>query len=306
MIGIIGSTASGKTGLAIEVCRAFDGEILGADASQVYRGMQIGTGQASEAELAGCRHHLVDVVNPDEPFDLAAYVGLADAVIGDIQGRGRNVVLCGGTGLYLRGLVHGVCEAPPASPEVRADLRAKLEAGQVEALHAELALVDPVSARRMKPRDGQRIERALGVFRSHGRPLSEWQAAHGFNSVRYPVAWVGLRWPRARLVERIEQRIDCMLEAGWVEEVQRLVADGYGANLRSMRALGYGFIAQHLAGELSLDEAREKTLIATRQYARRQMTWFKKMDGVTWFDAPICLDEVLQWIEKTKPWEGRS
>lgn len=293
LVAIVGPTAAGKTGLAIAVCRHFDAELVGVDASQVYRRLDIGTGKATASELGGVRHHLIDVVDPDARFDAAAYARHADAAIADIVGRGHRVVLCGGTGLYLRALIDGLCDAPPVEAGVRAAIASRIEAGELSALHGELAEVDPTAAARIAPGDGQRIERALGVFRTTGRPLSAWQAEHAAAPPRYPVRIFGVDWPREVLQARIERRVDAMFAAGWVDEVRGLIADGYGPALRSMQALGYRFIVAALAGEMTLDEARHRTLVATRRYAKRQRTWFRKASIEARFTGPIEPGEVI-------------
>ncbi len=287
LLVVVGPTAVGKTALALDLCRRFDAELVGADASQVYVGLDIGTGKATPAELGGVRHHLIDVVAPDQPFDAGAYVAAADAAIADITARGRRVVVCGGTGLYVQALVQGLCEAPPASPAVREALQAALARDGTPAIHAELAAVDPAAAARIGPRDAQRIERALGVYRTTGRALSDWQAEHRAAGPRYRHRTVGLRLPRAQLYARIEQRVDAMLAAGWLAEVEALMAAGHGPSLRAMTALGYRALAGVVAGERRLADARHETLVATRRYAKRQMTWFNKVEGLRWLEPPV-------------------
>lgn len=287
LLCIVGPTATGKTGLAVEIASRWGGEIVGCDASQIYRGLDIGTGKATAEELGGVAHHLIDVVEPDAAFDAAAYVRAADAAIADIRARGRRPIVCGGTGLWLRALLHGLCEAPPVRPDVVDELRARIDAGEVEVLHAELAAVDPAAAGRIATRDRQRIERALGVYRTTGRPLSEWQAAHRFGAARHPAVMVGLDVPQAELRERIERRVQGMLEAGLVTEVRGLVARGFGPALRSMSAIGYRAMAAHVEGALSLERAVELMVRDTRRYAKRQRTWFRRQVGVTWWTPPV-------------------
>lgn len=296
LICVVGPTAAGKTALAVELARWLDGEVVGCDASQLYVGLDIGTGKARPAEMSGVPHHLIDVAPPDHPIDAAAYARLADAAIASIHARGRRVVVCGGTGLYLRALVEGLCPAPPIDPAVRADLRARLAAGEVGALHAELAQVDPEAAARIGPADGQRIERALGVHRSTGRTLSAWQAEHTPTAPRYATVRVGLDRPRADLDARIERRVDAMFRAGFVDEVRGLVQAGHGPELRSLQAIGYRLVAAALAGETTLDEARAQMKTATRRYARRQRTWFRALEGVRWFEPPVDRGQLADYV----------
>ena len=290
ILAVVGPTASGKTALAVAICRAHNGEIVGADASQVYRGLDIGTGKATVAELEGIEHHLIDIIEPSDHFDAAAYVPWADKAIEEARGRGRRVVLCGGTGLYLRGLIHGLCEAPPTPAGLRDALRTRISAGELPALHEELALVDPRAAQRIAPNDKQRIERALGVFLNTGKPLTEWQDEHRFAAERHQVTWLGVRWPKPLLEQRIIRRVDGMLEDGWVAEVEGLRNAGHRESIKSMQALGYRILSQHLDGELDLAQARERIIIATRRYAKRQMNWFKMKPEIIWLDGPATLE----------------
>lgn len=296
LIAVVGPTASGKTGLAVALCRRFGAEIVGVDASQIYRGLDVGTGKATGAELGGVPHHLVDVVEPGEAFDAAAFIARADAAIAGVRARGRRVVLCGGTGLYLRALVQGLCDAPPVDDTVRATLHARIAAGELATLHAELAAADPVAAARIAPADKQRIERALGVWQTTGRALSDWQAEQAATR-RHDVRPIGIRWDRAALAARIEARVDAMLAAGWVDEVRGLIAAGHEAGVRAMQALGYRLIADHLAGRLTLAEVRARTITATTRYAKRQMTWFRKTPDARWFDGPVDVDAVTRYVE---------
>jgi tRNA dimethylallyltransferase len=301
---VIGPTAVGKTDVAVEICRRHNAEIVGVDASQIYRGMNIGTGKATAAELGEVRHHLIDVADPDDPWDAMRYVRAADAAIADIRSRGRNVVLCGGTGLWLRALLHGLCPAPPLADEIRATLRGRIAAGEVETLHAELAQVDAVAAARIRPQDAQRIERALGVYQTSGKALSAWQAEHGFGELRYPHHMLGLNRPRAALVARIEARVRWMFSHGFVPEVEALIQAGHGPHLRALSALGYRYIAAALAGETSMAQAQALTMIASRRYAKRQMTWFKKLPDVRWFEPPVDAAGVDSYLAEFWPPAG--
>ncbi len=296
LLVIVGPTATGKTALALDIARRHDAEIVGADASQVYRGLDIGTGKASMAELQGVRHHLLDVVDPDVTFDAARYTRLADAAIADIRARGRRVVVCGGTGLYLRALLHGLCDAPPLDPDVRDALRARIEAGDLAALYAELREVDPVAAARVAPRDRQRIERALGVYRTTGRPLTAWQSARVTTAPRHPHVIAGLDVPRDVLGERIAARVRHMFAAGFVDEVRQLLARGCDPSWPSFGALGYRHVVVHLRDGLPLDEAIRLTIRDSERYAKRQRTWFRALSDVTWWTPPPTPDVVDAWV----------
>lgn len=285
---VVGPTGSGKTALAIEICRRYGGEIVGADASQVYRGLDIGTGKATKAELQGVTHHLIDVVEPWEPFDAACFVQKADAAIAEIESRGKRAVICGGTGFYLRALLHGLCEAPPVSPEIQQTLARRLALGELPQLYAELQTVDPDAAAKIAPQDPQRIERALGVYLTCGQTLSSWQKSHAFQADRYPDRLViGLQTTPELLKARIFARVDRMIADGFLEEVRGLMAKGCTESLRSMGALGYRLMVDVIEGRLQLEEARQKLKASTWQYARRQRTWFRAQSDVRWFDLPV-------------------
>ena len=295
LIAVVGPTASGKTGLAVRIAQRWGAEIVGVDASQVYRGMDIGTGKATADELLGVRHHLLDVAHPHDAFDAQRFVTLADAAIAEIRARGQRVVLCGGTGLYLRALLEGLSEVPPVDPEVARVLRARIDAGEVEALHAELGQVDPVAAARIAPRDKQRIERALSVARSTGRSLTEWHAVGAAQGPRHKAKLLGLAWPREALDARIEARVRQMFTRGLIDEVRGLLQSGLEPSARSLKALGYAQSVAHLEGRCSMDEAIAETVLRSRQYARRQETWFKALP-VTWWAPPVADADIAAYL----------
>ncbi len=300
LVVVVGPTSSGKTGLSIGLARALGGEVVCADSVQVYRGMDIGSGKATAEERAAAPHHCLDLVDPDEHFDAAAYVAHADRAISGVAGRGARVILSGGTGLYIKALLRGLLPAPPVDPEVRGRLREEGARLGPEAMHRRLAEVDPALAARLAPRDLPRILRGLEVFETTGRPLSEHQAEHGFGRARYPYVMIGVRWERDVLRERIAARCHAMVDQGLVEEVRRLRSMGYGPGLRSMQSLGYKHMGWVVDGEMDLDRALELQIRDTRRYARRQMTWFRAED-VRWFDAPVQVEEVLEYLRSARP-----
>ena len=297
IIALIGPTGVGKTALALALARRWGAEIVGADASQIYRGLDIGTGKVAPDELGELRHHLIDVAAPDESFDAAAYVRLAEPALAEIRGRGHHALLCGGTGLYIRALVDGLCEAPPVAPDVRAALLARLAAGEARTLHGELATVDPEAAARIAPADHPRLERALGVYLTTLRSLTQWQRAGRDLGPRHDVRYLGLSLPRDVLRERIAGRTRAMFDAGLIDEVRGLEAAGHARTLRSLQALGYRQASACLHGELTRSAAIEETIVATRQYAKRQETWFRAVPGVTWHDARTPKDVLMAWVE---------
>jgi tRNA dimethylallyltransferase len=263
-----GPTAAGKTDAAIEIARRFDAVIVSADAMQVYRGMDIGTGKVTAEQRAVVPHFGLDLVEPDEPFDAAAFVGLADEVI---AGHPR-VVVAGGTSLYLRALLVGLVETPSIDPELRQRLEALADP------HAELQRVDPALAERLHPHDRVRIVRGLEVFHQTGQRLSELHDAHKervHKTQGRRLDGRGLWLDRGvdELDERIERRVGLMIEQGYVQEVQRLLAAGYGRELKPMLSLGYRHLCDHVLDGLPLEEASRRTVRDTRRFARKQRTW---------------------------------
>jgi tRNA dimethylallyltransferase len=299
LVVVVGPTAAGKSDLAVEIAAALDAEVISADSVQVYRGFDIGTGKLSTAEMQGVPHHLMDVVDPDEPFSAAHFVELADEAAAGIAARGRRVVVAGGTGLYVRALVRGLFQAPPASEEIRRRHREEAADLGVPALHRRLAAEDPEAADRIHENDLVRISRALEVLEQTGRTISDLQREHRELPPRYPAAlMLGLAPDRPTLRDRIERRVHAMMEAGWLEETRALMARGYG-EARPMGSLGYRQLSAHLRGELDLAEAVRQTVRDTRRFARRQLTWFKEEPGISWIQRPDQLDMELarSWAE---------
>lgn len=287
LLVVVGPTAAGKSEAAVQLCLALDGEVVSADSVQVFRRFNVGTGKLSVEEQRGVAHHLIDVAEPDEAFSAARFVELADAAIAQIHGRGRRAVVAGGTGLYVRALLHGLFDAPAPDPSIRErHARVKEERG-LSALYEELRRVDAASAARINPADFVRISRALEVFEQTGRPISELQRAHGFAKERYPALWIGIAPRRDLLRERIDRRVDWMMERGWLEEVRLLLEAGYGAS-PPMGSLGYRQLRAHLRGELGLDEAVRQTKRDTWRFARRQLTWFRSERNLRWYEEPLA------------------
>lgn len=293
---IVGPTGAGKTGLSLALAERTGGEIVSADSQQVYVGMDIGTGKVTAAERARVPHHVIDVVRPDEEMTAARFVELAERAIAEIAARGRPVIVCGGTGLYVRALLLGLFEGPPASPELRAELHALAAARGTAALHAELARVDPAAAARIDPNDAKRTIRALEVFRLTGEPMSVHQARHDHRDapLRYPARLVGLAPEREALYRAIEARVDQMIAGGLEDEVAALRAAGYRPPLRSQQAIGYAEL--HDAAEGRVDRARAIELIKrnSRHYARRQQSWYRSSisqpAAITWAPGAAAVD----------------
>ncbi|HVU03105.1 MAG TPA: tRNA (adenosine(37)-N6)-dimethylallyltransferase MiaA [Polyangiaceae bacterium] len=276
LLVLVGPTASGKTALSLRLADRLGGEVVSADSVQVYRGFDIGSGKPTPEERARVPHHLVDVRDATEPLDAAAWAALADTAIADIRARGRVPIVCGGTFLWVRALLHGLSPVPPADPGVRARHSRLVEAQGRAALHAELARVDPEAAARLAPNDTVRVSRALETFELTGVPQTKWHAEHAFKDVRHPARLVGIRHSSDELTERIRARVNGMLDAGFVEEVRALAAAGY-RDTRPMQSVGYREVLAALdAGALDRALLAESIVRATRIFARRQRTWLRE------------------------------
>lgn len=282
---IAGPTASGKTALAVELALRAGGEIVSADSQQVYRHFDIGTAKPSAEELAAVPHHLLSVVEPPEAFSAAEYQRRADAAIADIASRSKPVFIVGGTGLYLRVLLHGVVEAPGAAPELRASMEALAAAEGREAVHRKLAEVDPETAARLPPNDLVRVVRALEIHAQTGVPASEFRRAHAFAPDRYPFRLYVLEPPREALYGTINARTEAMFARGLVEETRGLLARGF-ADAAPMRSVGYVQARAVVEERMTLQEAIQDTAQETRRYAKRQLTWFRKESGAVFVQPP--------------------
>ena len=290
-IALMGPTASGKTALAMEWAQRLGGEIVSVDSALVYRGLDIGAAKPDAGMLASVPHHLIDVREPWQPYSAAEFAHDATAALNDIAARGKLLVLAGGTGLYFRALLEGLAPMPEADPDVRAAIAAEAAHKGWPAMHAELAGIDAAAAAKIKPTDPQRIQRALEVFRLSGRPISEWQRAPARARLPFRVLKLVLA-PRDRAVlhARIEQRFDLMLAAGFLEEVHRLralpalQAVEKPLDLPAIRAVGYRQAWEYLDGTVSAEVFREQAIFATRQLAKRQLTWLRGERDARWFD----------------------
>ena len=281
IIGIVGPTASGKTELALALARSWPVEILVADSRQVYRGMDIGTAKPDAVARAAVPHHLLDLVDPHEPFTVAQWVERAHALVTEIAGRGRIAMLVGGTGLYVAALIDGHDYASqPWAPEVRARLADELKEEGLESLAGRLASLDPLAAGRTDLRNPRRVLRALERVEAGGGGATAVSAPYGGR-----VGLVGISRPRDVLLRRIEERAERFFASGLLDEVRALQAAGHAADLPPMSGHGYQEAIRHLAGDWSLEDAIEQTVRRTRQYAKRQMTWFRRDPRIMWLAA---------------------
>jgi tRNA dimethylallyltransferase len=297
---LMGPTASGKTGLAEALAARLPVEIVSVDSAQVYRGMDVGTAKPSAETRARIPHHLIDVLDPAEAYSAARFRDDALRLVADIRARGRLPLLVGGTMLYFRALQSGLSDLPSADPELRARLAAEARAHGRPALHARLARLDPDSAARLHPNDGQRIQRALELVELGGAPVGRLQAAPAPGGLAGPVVKLAVNPPeRALLHERIAARFRLMMAQGFLDEVRRLRERGdLHADLPSMRAVGYRQLWTHLDGTWDLATAVERGIAATRQLAKRQLTWLRAEPGLAWLDpgVPALLDRALEHI----------
>ncbi|MBI2345404.1 MAG: tRNA (adenosine(37)-N6)-dimethylallyltransferase MiaA [Deltaproteobacteria bacterium] len=284
LIIIVGSTGVGKSVHAMAIAKERSGEVINADSQQVYRGCDIGTGKVPAALRQEIPHHCLDLVDPDQSFDVAQYVAAADAAIAEVSARGKQPIICGGTGLYLTALVYGLAPLPPADRVLRAELAALMGHEGSGALHRRLAEVDPEAAAQINPRHTSRLIRALEVKRLTGRSITEWHSAHRFGTPRYRADWTCLMRPREELYERIDRRVETMLNAGWLEEVRTMLSR-YGPVIAPLRAIGYRELVRHLKGERDLPATIALIKQNTRRYAKRQLTWFRRMPDIQWIQA---------------------
>ncbi|MFE9427213.1 tRNA (adenosine(37)-N6)-dimethylallyltransferase MiaA [Kitasatospora sp. NPDC006697] len=286
VVSVVGATAAGKSDLAVAIARALGGEVINTDSMQLYKGMDIGTAKLTEEERGGIPHHLLDVWEVTETASVAEYQRLARAEIDRLLAAGRPPVLVGGSGLYVRAAIDEM-EFPGTDPVLRARLEAELEQVGPAVLHARLAVQDPPAAAAILPSNGRRIVRALEVIELTGRPFT---ASLPSNTAVYPAVQIGVELPRAELDERITLRVDRMWQAGLLAEVRELEARGLRDGLTAGRALGYQQVLAHFAGECTEDEARAETVRATKRFARRQESWFRRDDRIQWFARPAGAD----------------
>ncbi len=273
----MGPTASGKTDLAISLCKRFPCDVISVDSALVYRGMDIGTAKPDPETLARTPHRLIDIRDPEESYSAGEFVRDAYREMDDILAAGRIPLLVGGTMMYFRALTEGIAALPSADEGIRRAIDAEAAEKGWPAMHEELQVVDPEAAQRIKPKDRQRIQRALEVYRSSGQPLSDWQrnSAPARNDIGYLKVGLNIE-PRSLLHERIARRLDLMIEGGFIDEMKRLrERPGLVADCPAMRSVGYRQFWQYLEGDSSLEEARDRALFATRQLAKRQITWLR-------------------------------
>ncbi len=282
IVVICGPTGVGKTGFAIQLAQRFSGEIVGADSMQIYRQMDIGTAKPTAEEQAAIRHHMVDIIDPDQDFDAAAYARQAAECLERLAAQCKLPFVVGGTGLYIKALLHGLTASAPSDPRVREELKAALKRNGSAAMHQRLAAADPEAAQHLHPNDGYRILRALEVLEITGRSIRTHHAAHGFAHTHYDALKIGLSLPRESLYARIDLRVERMLSDKLEDEVRTLLDRGYAPSLKSMQSLGYRHMGDYIQGRLEFEEAVRTLQRDHRRYAKRQMTWFRADSQVNW------------------------
>ncbi len=284
LIVICGPTAAGKTALAVQLASHLEIEVISADSRQVYRDMDIGTAKPTPDEMRQVRHHMVDVVSPDEPFSVSDFTEQGRDIVRDLHRQGKCPVVVGGTGLYIQALTSGLAPLPGGDDALRARLNHYAELQGDEALHRRLAQGDPETAARIHPNNRIRIIRALEVYEITGIPMSAWLRDHAFGDCPFRTLFVGLAPPRDVLNRRIECRARLMVEQGLLEETRSLLDKGYSPELKTLKTLGYREMVDVIAGRTDLASAVEQINVRTRQYAKRQLTWFRKREDIIWFE----------------------
>ena len=282
LVAIVGPTASGKTALSVHLARRFGGEVVACDSTQVYRGFDIGTAKPALEERQGVPHHLLDLVDAETLFTAGDYRARAAAVLEDLRGRRRLPIFTVGTGLYLRALLEGLADAPVRSEELRARLEARADARSLQYLHRLLHRLDPAAAARIASRDRPKLIRAIEVCLLSGRPISEVHRSGRSPLEGYAPVKIGLEPARTALYDRIEHRVHAMIERGWPDEVARLIRRGVPRDAKPFHFIGYAELRAHLEGTVTLGAATKAISQATRRYAKRQMTWFRKEPLVHW------------------------
>ncbi len=281
---ITGPTATGKTTVGIQVAQRLNAEIISCDSRQIYKLMDIGTAKPTKEEQAQAVHHLIDMVYPDEKFSAGLYEKKATELINDIFNRGKLPIIIGGSGLYLKALTSGLFQGPPADENIREGLREEKEKLGLEHLFQKLKKIDPQASSKISPADEIRITRGLEVYELTGKPISEWQEKGKYSDKNLNFIKFGLNLERKKLYQRINQRVDKMMEAGFIQEVQNLISQKYSFELPALRTFGYLDMYAYLEGKVGLEEALEKFRQGTRNYAKRQLTWFRREKDISWLD----------------------
>ncbi len=297
LIVVAGPTASGKTGLAIEIAKAVGGEIVGADSMQIYKYMDIGAAKPTAEERSAAPHHMIDFLEPDAEYSVADYTEQAHKVIAEIASKGKLPVMCGGTGLYINSVVDDVTFGEfDTDYEMRAELEALAKKEGAQKLLDILGEFDPESAARLHPNNLRRIVRAIEFYRVTGVTISEHQKMTKQRESRYEPLMISVMWDREKLYERINRRVDIMIEDGLLDEVRSLMDKGYTKELNSMKGIGYKEVMDYLNGEIPYEEMVETVKQSSRRYAKRQLTWFRRDERIHWVSSENAVNEALELV----------
>ncbi|MBN1653482.1 MAG: tRNA (adenosine(37)-N6)-dimethylallyltransferase MiaA [Deltaproteobacteria bacterium] len=296
LLVLVGPTATGKTSIAVELCEWLQGEIIGADSIQVYRGFDIGSSKPRAENLRGIRHHLIDIIYPDQAIDASAYAAAADRAIDEVVSRGKVPVVAGGTGLWVRTLLRGLVNVPPVDEPLRAELERAWDEQGKEAMYNRLREVDPRSAARIHVNDRVRVIRALEVYEQTGFAMGELRAKHARGKPRYRALTIFIDIHPVHLLKRLETRARQMLEAGWIEEVRGLL-DRYGTDIRPLKSVGYREVVEHIVESIPIEITEREIVRSTRRYARRQRTWFNSDPDI---DERMTPEQVVSEVGRNR------
>jgi len=301
ILTIVGPTAVGKTDVAMLVAERISGEIVSADSRQIYKHLNIGTAKPTVAQRRKIPFHLVDFIEPDKNYSCGQFARDAERIIDDILERDRTPIVCGGTGLYIRALFHPLDDLPQSSAATKKRLNDLLKRYGIIHMYRKLQRIDPAWAEKIKPQDKQRVMRGIEVYEITGKPLSEMMGKQN-RVTRFLPFYIGLRLPRDVLYSRINTRFEQMLAQGLVKETNALLKRGFDPHSSALRTIGYKEIAAYLRGDMSFHEASEKARRRTRNYAKRQVTWFNKIPDIVWYDAsdPELTERILKTIKSSK------
>ncbi len=284
IVAVIGPTASGKTEIGIQLAQRTGGEIISVDSMQIYRWMDIGTAKPTLEMRTSVPHHLIDILNPDQNYNSGIFASDADSIIQKLHRQGKPAILVGGTGLYFRALIHGIIPVPAVSDSLRQEIRQLLSEKGPVYCHKRLSQIDPDSAEKLHPNDISRISRALEVKMETGKSIQEFHQQHKFQQKRYDVLYLGAKWDRNILYDRINSRVYQMVSDGLIEEVEKLKEMGYQSDLQSLNSIGYKQAFAHIAGNLNLEEMIADIQQKSRHYAKKQITWYKNDPSIQWLD----------------------
>ena len=298
IVAVIGPTASGKTEVGLKLAREIDGEIISVDSMQVYRWMDIGTAKPSVQMQAEVPHHLIDILNPDDSYNTGQFVEDADQVITKLQQDNKRSILLGGTNLYIKALVHGIIIVPEISPEIKQGIQSQLRDKGLPYCYQQLQQLDPLGAQKLHPNDVSRISRALEVVTETGHSILEYQQHHGFNQERYKVLFIGTRWPRDVLYQRINQRVLLMIEEGLIDEAESLLWRGYSSDLPSMKSIGYKQAYAYLDNQINHAEMVSDIQQKSRHYAKKQLTWYRNNPDVHWLQGNVIDEPALAKVKR--------